>query len=62
MTPDELRRAISDFGMTQVAFAERVGVAPQTVRRWLSGKRRIPGPLAELIRLLEKERSRNERD
>jgi DNA-binding transcriptional regulator YiaG len=52
MTPDELRRAISDLGMTQVAFARRIGVAPQTVRRWLAGQRRIPGSIVELVRLL----------
>ena len=56
MTPDELRCVISALGMTQVAFARRIGVAPQTVRRWLAGRRRISRSVTELVRLLQREK------
>jgi DNA-binding transcriptional regulator YiaG len=53
MTPAELRAAIADLGMTQVGFARVAGVNPATVRRWLAGSRRIPGPIPALIAALK---------
>jgi DNA-binding transcriptional regulator YiaG len=58
MTPAELRRAIADLGMTQVGFARAARVNPATVRRWLAGQRRIPGPVVELVRLLLQKRKK----
>jgi len=52
MTPADLRRAIADLGITQVGFARVAGVNPATVRRWLAGSRRIPGPIPALIAAL----------
>lgn len=34
MTPAEIRAARQSLGMTQSQFADALGVAPQTVRRW----------------------------
>ncbi|MCX8985144.1 helix-turn-helix domain-containing protein [Citrobacter portucalensis] len=34
---DRLREAISDLGISQSAFAERMETTPQTVWNWLSG-------------------------
>ena len=35
-TADEIRAAIERVGMTQVDFAGWCGVAPQTVRQWIT--------------------------
>jgi transcriptional regulator with XRE-family HTH domain len=42
MTGEELRRAIGAFGMTQAAFADKMGVTRSTVYRWLSGQLPVP--------------------
>lgn len=34
---DRLREAISDLGISQAAFAERMETTPQTIWNWLSG-------------------------
>jgi len=52
MTPAELRAAIADLGMAQVGFARIAGVNPATVRQWLVGSRRIPGPIPAPIAAL----------
>jgi phage repressor protein C with HTH and peptisase S24 domain len=35
---DRLRRLLKDLKLTQAALAERLGVSPATVSRWLAGK------------------------
>jgi phage repressor protein C with HTH and peptisase S24 domain len=35
---DRLRRLLKDLGLTQAKLAERLGVSPATVSRWLAGK------------------------
>jgi phage repressor protein C with HTH and peptisase S24 domain len=35
---DRLRRLLRDLNLTQAALAERLGVSPATVSRWLAGK------------------------
>jgi phage repressor protein C with HTH and peptisase S24 domain len=35
---DRLRRLLTDLKITQAALAERLGVSPATVSRWLAGK------------------------
>jgi phage repressor protein C with HTH and peptisase S24 domain len=35
---DRLRRLLSDLKLTQAGLAERLGVSPATVSRWLAGK------------------------
>jgi putative zinc finger/helix-turn-helix YgiT family protein len=37
LAPDEIRTRIESLGLTQKAFAARLGVAPETVSRWASG-------------------------
>jgi DNA-binding transcriptional regulator YiaG len=49
MTPTRLRAALKRLGLTQVAAAHALGVAPRTVRQWLAGDRRIPEPAARLL-------------
>lgn len=50
MTPADLRSALSRLGLSQSEAARRCGVDPRTMRRWLAGHRRIPGPVVELVR------------
>jgi transcriptional regulator with XRE-family HTH domain len=42
VTGEELRRAIGALGMTQAAFADKMGVTPSAVYRWLSGQLPVP--------------------
>ena len=42
MTGDELRDALATLGMRQRAFAARLGVAPNTVNRWIGGTVPVP--------------------
>lgn len=51
MIPAQLRAALKRLGLTQVAAAQVIGVAPRTVRQWLAGDRRIPEPAARLLAL-----------
>jgi DNA-binding transcriptional regulator YiaG len=37
LAPDEIRRRIESLGLTQKAFAARLGIAPETLSRWVSG-------------------------
>jgi putative transcriptional regulator len=41
-------------GLTQSAFAARIGVPVETVRNWEQGKRSPRGPARALLRVLEK--------
>src|SRR3989442_794825 len=50
MTATQLRAALKRLGLSQVAAAARLGVAPRTMRYWVAGERRIPGPGAILLR------------
>ena len=40
-------------GLTQAAFAERIGVPVETVRNWEQGKRAPRGPARALLKVLE---------
>lgn len=46
MTPSELRDEISKRGLDQRGMASLLGVTESAVSRWLSGDRKIPGPVA----------------
>jgi len=52
MTGKEVRRARKLLGLTQRAFAERVGVNPNTVARWERDEVTVGSTAAILIRLL----------
>src|SRR5580658_8538141 len=40
-------------GLTQAAFAERIGVPVETVRNWEQGKRSPRGPARALLKVIE---------
>lgn len=51
MTGEELRAARKSLGLTAQGFADLVGVSNgRTVRYWESGDRKVPGPVAVLIK------------
>lgn len=58
MTPDQFREARLRLGLTQSEMADRLGIdgehRARTVRRWESGERAIPGPVALLLNSLFK--------
>jgi plasmid maintenance system antidote protein VapI len=56
MTPQQFRLALKRLGLTQVAAARQLGVDPRTVRKWVGAERRIPEPVAILLRVWLKER------
>ena len=37
LQPQDIRRRLDELGLTQRSFAARLGVAPETVSRWLNG-------------------------
>jgi transcriptional regulator with XRE-family HTH domain len=49
--PSEIRQRLQDLGLTQSAFAERIGVAAETVSRWLNGHAIQNRAMDNLIRL-----------
>ena len=52
---NRIKRLRKKLGLSQDAFAVKLGVAPYTVRRWESGKNE-PSPMAnKLIEMIEKE-------
>jgi putative transcriptional regulator len=40
-------------GLTQIAFAARIGVPVETVRNWEQGKRSPRGPVRALLKVIE---------
>ena len=59
MTAKQLRTALKSLGLSQVAAAARLGVAPRTMRYWIAGERRIPEPAAILLRTWVKDKGRH---
>ncbi len=51
ITARQLRSTLKRLGLSQVAAAARLGVAPRTMRYWVAGERRIPEAVALLLRL-----------
>jgi len=49
MTTKQLRAALKRLGLTQVAAAHALGVAPRTMRQWIAGDARIAEPAARLL-------------
>jgi len=47
------RNVRSRTGLTQAAFAARIGVPVETVRNWEQGKRSPRGPARALLRVIE---------
>jgi transcriptional regulator with XRE-family HTH domain len=61
VTGKELRDYRRRFSDTQAAFADRLGVTPNTVARWERDEMRIPESVARLILCLTRERARKAR-
>jgi DNA-binding transcriptional regulator YiaG len=59
MTAKQLRTALKRLGLSQVAAAAQLGVAPRTMRYWIAGERRIPEPAAILLRTWVKDSGRH---
>lgn len=55
MTPDELRAALADLGLTGRAFARRIAVHEQSVTRWVKGTRPVPSWIPSMIEMMRKE-------
>jgi hypothetical protein len=51
MTAREFNNALSTFDMSIVGSAEPLGTSRRQVQRFAAGERRIPRPIAKLIRL-----------
>jgi DNA-binding transcriptional regulator YiaG len=56
MTPDELYNLIDRLQITQGEAARILGIAPRTMRNYLSGATAIPEPTAKLLRLIRARR------
>jgi len=50
--PFALRAAISESGMTQAEFADKMGLSLRAVQYYVAGQRRVSGPTAKLARML----------
>jgi putative transcriptional regulator len=48
------RNVRSQTGLTQTAFAARIGVPVETVRNWEQGKRSPRGPARALLKVIER--------
>ncbi len=48
------RRVRRKVGLSQVAFARRVGVPVDTVRNWEQGRRAPQGPARALLRIIDR--------
>jgi putative transcriptional regulator len=49
-----VRRVRRKVGLSQVAFANRIGVPVDTVRNWEQGKRLPRGPARALLRIIDR--------
>lgn len=56
MMPEVFRAIRQRLGLTQHALAEALGVSPRAVRYYEAGSRKVPGPVARILGLMEKER------
>jgi DNA-binding transcriptional regulator YiaG len=54
MTGKQYQAALAELGISNYAFAPLVGLALRTAQNYAGDARRIPGPLAALLRLLLK--------
>lgn len=50
---DEIRNARKALGMTQSAFAPLLGTSVSGLQKWEQGKRKPPGAVKTLVRLIE---------
>jgi len=51
LTPAQIRKGIAELGLNQQDFAERLGVAPETISRWVNGALIQSRAMDNLLRL-----------
>jgi putative zinc finger/helix-turn-helix YgiT family protein len=51
LTPDQMRKGIEKLGLKQQELAERLGVAPETISRWVNGALIQSRAMDNLLRL-----------
>ena len=49
MTAELFAQALEALGLSQLEAARQLGVDPRTVRYWIAGARRIPGPVVACL-------------
>jgi plasmid maintenance system antidote protein VapI len=52
MTSREFSKALTHLGITQMGFAEIIGVNERTVRNWVGGRSDVPTSIAVLLHLM----------
>ena len=57
VTPAKLRKSLKQLGLSQSEAARRLYVEGSTLRRWLSGARKIPGPVVACFEAWEREQA-----
>lgn len=50
---DEVKKIRNDLGMTQVFFANFMGVSPKTVESWEAGRNIPNGPASRILSMVE---------
>ena len=52
MTPRQFKAAIRALGLSQGQAARLCGYYPGTAKKWASGGRKVPAPVAIILRLM----------
>ena len=52
MTPRQFKAAIRALGLSQGHAARLCGYYPGTAKKWASGGRKVPAPVAIILRLM----------
>ncbi len=52
-TATDIKKIRNDFGATQAAFAEILGVSKKTIEAWEAGRNRPDGPARRLLAAIE---------
>jgi len=55
MTGDTLRKVLSRLDLTQAEAARRMHVSTQAMQYWVTGQRKIPGPVIALLECWERQ-------
>lgn len=55
MDAKELIQALFDMGMYDIELAEKIDVRPETVYKWVKGRKRIPDHYANIIKKMRDE-------
>ena len=53
LTPSQFKRAIRALGLSQGRAAKLCGYYPGTAKKWASGGRKVPEPVAIILQLLQ---------